>query len=147
MIKKEIYPKTVRIGLTPNIIITEKLDGSNIGFFVLNHVLHIATRSNILTLNEIEGCKDIMYKGLYGWLVQHGEDLHYALQEGSAILGEWIGMGKLKYDFGDRRFFMFAKGNVDQEFNLTNLKYDPELFHYSFIISHLLLIVFRWLRY
>ena len=132
MIKKELYPKTVRIGLHPNIIITEKLDGSNLGLFKLGDTLYVATRSNVFALNEIEDAKPVLYKGLYGWLKEYGESLLASLNDGSAIWGEWIGMGKLKYDFEDKRFFMFAKGNVDADFKVTNLKYDPNLFHYSF---------------
>jgi len=132
MIKKELYPKTVRIGLNPNIIITEKLDGSNLGFFKLGDTLYIATRSNVFTLSEIEDAKPVLYKGLYGWLKEYGESLLTSLNDGSAIWGEWIGMGKLKYDFGNNRFFMFAKGNVDISLKVSNLKYDPNLFHYSF---------------
>lgn len=32
MIKKTLYPKTRRVKLKSKVVITEKLDGSNIGF-------------------------------------------------------------------------------------------------------------------
>lgn len=37
MIKKQLYPKTKRVGLKNEVVITEKLDGSNIGFYKLNY--------------------------------------------------------------------------------------------------------------
>ena len=53
MIKKSIYPKTKRLGKENTVItITEKLDGSNLAFFKKDGVIHIATRSNILNLEE-----------------------------------------------------------------------------------------------
>lgn len=44
-------------------------------------------------------------------------------------------MGTLKYtiDEFDKRLYMFAKANVDDEFNLYNLIYDHDLFIYPFI--------------
>jgi len=51
MIKKSLYPKTKRLSKnSKKIVVTEKLDGSNIGFFKLNGELVIATRNNILTV-------------------------------------------------------------------------------------------------
>ena len=44
-------------------------------------------------------------------------------------------MGKLKYDVSefDKRWYMFAKANIDDEYNLYNLIYDHELFKYPFL--------------
>ena len=44
------------------------------------------------------------------------------------------GMGQLKYDVGefDKRFYMFAKANIDDDFNLYNIYYYHELFKYPF---------------
>lgn len=134
MLKKEIYPKTKRLSLTETgIVITEKIDGSNLVVFKKNNELYLAQRNNIFNFNEIEECKDRLYKGLYQWLKDNKEvfeDLH----NNSAICGEWIGMGCLKYpvDEFDKRYYMFAKANVDDDFNLYNLIYQHDLFIYPF---------------
>ena len=41
MIKKSIYPKTKRIGDANTVVITEKLDGSNLAFFKKDGVIYI----------------------------------------------------------------------------------------------------------
>lgn len=43
-------------------------------------------------------------------------------------------MGKLKYtiDEFDKRFYMFAKARIDEQYNLSNLNYDHEQFIYPF---------------
>ena len=137
MIKKEIYPKTKRVSnLGDKIFISEKLDGSNLVFFKKNDIIHIAQRKNIYTINDIENTeiKGIMYKGLYQWLIDNKAILEEELLENSVICGEWLGMGCLKYsvDEFDKRWYMFAKANIDDDFNLYNLMYDHDLFIYSF---------------
>lgn len=74
----------------------------------------------------------MLYKGLYGWLNEHGEDLTDRLIEGSGFFGEWIGQGCLKYPDLDKRVYMFAKANY-QNNEIKNLYYDRELFLYPFI--------------
>lgn len=134
MIKKEIYPKTKRVScLGDKVYVTEKLDGSNLVIFKKNDELYFAQRNNIFKFDELEENKDKLYKGLYAWLIENNwvfNDLH----NNSAICGEWLGMGKLKYsvDEFDQRFYMFAKANVDDDFNLYNLMYDHDLFIYPF---------------
>lgn len=137
MIKKEIYPKTQRLKCSgEKIYITEKLDGSNLVFFKKNDIIHIAQRKNIYTINDIENTeiKGIMYKGLYQWLLDNKEVLQNELHENSVICGEWLGMGCLKYsvDEFDKRWYMFAKANIDDEYNLYNIIYDHNLFKYPF---------------
>ena len=62
MIKKMIYPKTVRIGNTINsYTITEKLDGSNLVFGKLNGELLICQRNNIYKIEELT--KEVAYPG------------------------------------------------------------------------------------
>ena len=134
MIKKEIYPKTKRVSnLGDKIFITEKLDGSNLVFFKKDDELYIAQRKNILKFSELEENKGILYKGLYQWLKDNYDVLN-DLHNNSAICGEWLGMGRLKYtiDEFDKRWYMFAKANIDDDFNLYNLMYDHDLFIYSF---------------
>lgn len=134
MIKKEIYPKTKRISVTGDkIVITEKLDGSNLVIFKKDDELHIAQRNNIFKFSELEEMKDKLYKGLYQWILDNKDDLNNLINN-SCICGEWIGMGQLKYpvDEFDKRYYMFAKANIDNDYNLYNLIYDHELFIYPF---------------
>lgn len=132
MIKKQIYPKTKRVGYDSEIAVTEKLDGSNLCLARLNDELLICQRKTILKLSEIDEHKDVLYKGLYQWLQEHGEELQEKLWEGAVICGEWLGMGRLKYDFKNR-FFMFAKANIDEDLSLYNILHDQELFIYPFV--------------
>ena len=134
MIKKEIYPKTKRVSCKGDkVYITEKLDGSNLVFFKKNEEIYVAQRSNIFKINELEENKDKLYKGLYQWL-NDNKDFLNDLHEGSAICGEWLGMGCLKYsvDEFDKKWYMFAKANIDDDFNLYNLIYNHDLFIYPF---------------
>ena len=133
MIKKSIYPKTKRITNSNNeIIITEKLDGSNIGFFKLDVELLIATRNNIIKYSELETVKNILYKDLYSWLIINGVYLKDSLNEGSGFFGEWLGMGKLKYNDLDKKVYIFAKANINKKFDTYNIFYDSTLFKHSF---------------
>lgn len=135
MIKKEIYPKTKRVScMGDKVYITEKLDGSNMVIFKKNDLLYIAQRKNIICEDEFESAKDIMYKGLYEWLLENKDYLKEHLLNNACICGEWLGMGCLKYtiDEFDKRIYMFAKANIDDDYNLYNLIYDHELFIYPF---------------
>ena len=132
MINKQIYPKTKRIPLSNTIYVTEKIDGSNLGLFNLNDKLYIAQRGLVFSIDEIEEVKSKMYKGLYAWLKENAENIK--LNNNSCIFVEWLGMGQIKYgEIFNEKLLMFAKANVDDEFNVTNLKYDHSLFKYSFI--------------
>ena len=136
MIKQSLYPKTKRIGNKSNtVIITEKIDGSNLGFFKYNGELYVATRSNIIKAGDV-GTKT--YKGLYGWLNTYGKALENSLIEGACIFGEWLGMGRIKYrNRFDNKWLQFAKCNIvydegSGKFSIKNLYYDKDLFMYSF---------------
>lgn len=136
MIKSTLYPKTERVKeLGDYVNITEKIDGSNLVFFKKNEELWIGLRNNIVPYKEIEETKDLLYGGLYNWLKEHGEHLQSELNNNSAICGEWIGMGCTKYpnDTWTKKWYMFAKANVSDEFKLYNLKYNHDLFAYPFI--------------
>lgn len=133
MEKRTLYPKTTRLGNAKReIVLTEKVDGSNLGFYVLDGELFIAQRNWIFILSEIELVKRDLYKGLYQFLVDNGEALKSLIMPGSIVFGEWIGMGKLKYNF-DNRFLMFAKGRFDADGNVFKLVYDLELLKYAFV--------------
>lgn len=134
MIKKEIYPKTKRVKVDGSkVYVTEKLDGSNLVFFKKNDEMYVAQRNNILSFNELKENKDKLYKGLYQWIIDNKESLN-DLHNNAAICGEWLGMGKLKYDVGefDKRWYMFAKANISDDLELYNLIYDHSLFIYPF---------------
>ena len=136
MIKKERYPKTKRVSCKGDkVCITEKMDGSNLVFFKKDDTLYIAQRNNILCIDELDDVKGILYKGLYQWLIDNKDTLIQELHNNSAICGEWLGMGKLKYtiDEFDKKWYMFAKANIDDEYNLYNLIYDHNLFIYPFV--------------
>ena len=135
MIKKEIYPKTKRIAIDGfKVQLTEKLDGSNLAIFKKNDELYIAQRNNIFSLSELEDVKGILYKGMYEWLKNNGEYLKEHILNNACICGEWLGMGTLKYtiDEFDKRLYLFAKANIDDDFNLYNLYYDHNLLIYPF---------------
>lgn len=135
MIKKEIYPKTQRLKIGGDrVYVTEKLDGSNLVFFKKNDILYVAQRKSIFAIDEIEEVKGVLYKGLYQWLLDNKDTLQSELHEGSAICGEWLGMGALKYtiDEFDKRWYMFAKARVDDNFKLSDFNYCHENFIYPF---------------
>jgi len=136
MIKKSLYPKTKRVSCTGDTVyLTEKLDGSNLVFFKKDNKLYISQRNNIICIDELETSKDVLYKGLYQWLLDNKDVLVNELHDNSAICGEWLGMGCLKYsvDEFDKRWYMFAKANIDDDYNLYNLIYDHDLFIYPFV--------------
>jgi len=133
MIKKSIYPKTKRLSDEREVIVTEKLDGSNLCFFKKDNAIYMATRNNILHIEEdLEDCGNILYKGMRGWLDENLEILSKNLREGSVVCGEWLGMGKLKYPYFDKKFYMFAKANIDEDFSLKNINYNQDFFKYCF---------------
>ena len=135
MIKKTIYPKTQRTTGLNKIIITEKIDGSNLTFFKYKDELYFAQRNFIFKLSELEEMKQKVYQGLYDWLTEHGKDLEEQLNNNSAICGEWVGMGRIKYGhiFDDIKFLMFAKANVNDKLDLFNINYYQEFFIYPFV--------------
>lgn len=143
MLKKTVYPKTTRLGKdTSGVLVTEKLDGSNLAFLKRHDddELYIAQRNIIFTLEEIlSDDKEIeqkLYKNLKPWLAEHGEELKARLNNGSAICGEWLGMGgKINYkERLDKLFYMYAKANVKEDFGLYNIYYDHTLFNYPFVV-------------
>jgi hypothetical protein len=131
MVKKQIYPKTIRYSETKSFI-TEKLDGSNIGIFKINEELVIAQRNHVFKQSELT--KENSYKGLREWLSINGDNLKEQLLEQSGFFGEWISMGQIKYTdtYLNKKVYMFAKANIDEDYNIRNLQYNSELFIYPF---------------
>lgn len=132
MIKKEIYPKTKRLGVDTKIQVTEKLDGSNLVLFKKDGKLFIAQRNSIYEFGEVESSK--MYKGLYEWLEEHKDDLLEKLLYDRAICCEWLGMGQIKYqDRFDDKLFMFAKALINDNYELENIRYYLDELKYAFV--------------
>lgn len=140
IIKQSIYPKTTRFGKDEKkIFLTEKIDGSNLAFFKFENELYIAQRNNIYKFKDFKENKDhfknIIHKGLCPFLEEHGDDLDEKLYDGSAICGEWLGQGKIKYNNRfNTRFLLFAKARViklGDVFSLQNIVYNPDLIHWA----------------
>lgn len=130
MLKKSIYPKTKRIKEKDEFVITEKLDGSNLCIFKKEGKIYFAQRNNIFESSELN--RDVAYKGLVGWAQENLSTLEELLNEGSVLCGEWIGMGKLSYTRLEEKFYMFAKANITEDFELKNIYYKRDLFQYCF---------------
>lgn len=115
--KLTLYPKTER-HKPSQVVVTEKLDGSNLGIGYLSdyQLLVVAQRNNVFFLEDIDDLeehKNKLYKGLYGWLKEHWDILNNIYPD-SIVFGEWIGMGKIKYDF-QNKWFVFAKAILEVE--------------------------------
>ena len=139
MIKMTLYPKTSRFSENEKeFVLTEKLDGSNLGIGRIGEQIYICQRNYVFTLEEfIKGTK-LEYKGLRDWLTEHQRELKELIYDGSIMFGEWLGMGKISYLHLDKfknRFYVFAKGRIklnDDKLELSNLVYDLDLLHYVF---------------
>lgn len=125
--KKTLYPKTLRIDWD-KVVITEKLDGSNLWIFKAWWEIYFAQRNHVLRFNELT--KQNAYKWLIGWANENIKEL-MTLNEGSMVFWEWIWMGHLSYNL-DKRFYIFAKANVDENLDAIKINYDRSLFIYPF---------------
>ena len=139
MIKLTLYPKTTRYNENEKgYIITEKLDGSSLGIGRIGKQIYICQRNYVFTLEEIIDGTKLEYKGLRNWLVEHEQELKELIYDGSIMLGEWLGMGKISYLHLDKfknRFYVFAKGRIkldNDKLELSNLIYDLSLLPYVF---------------
>lgn len=139
MIKMTLYPKTIRYSENEKgYVLTEKLDGSNLGIGKIGEQIYICQRNYVFILDEIINNNKAGYKGLREWLVEHRQELEELIYDGSIMFGEWIGMGKISYLHLDKfknRFFVFAKGRIKlnkDKLELSNLVYDLDLLHYVF---------------
>ena len=140
MIKLTLYPKTTRYSESEKgYIITEKLDGSNLGIGRIGEQVYICQRNYVIPLEEVQHGSNVVYKGLTEFCREYEEQLKELIYDGSIIFGEWLATGKLKYlhldKFNSNRFYIFAKGRINLKNNnleLSNLVYDPSLLHYAF---------------
>lgn len=139
MIKMTLYPKTSRFSENEKgFVLTEKLDGSNLGIGKIGEQIYICQRNYVFTLEEIIDGTKLEYKGLRNWLMEHEQELKELIYDGSIMFGEWLGMGKISYLHLDKfknRFYVFAKGRIklnDDKLELSNLVYDLDLLHYVF---------------
>lgn len=139
MIKMILYPKTTRFSeKEKGYVLTEKLDGSNLGIGRIDEQIYICQRNCVFTLKEVIDGANLEYKGLKDWLMEHKNDFKDLIYNKSIIFGEWLGMGKIKYLHLDKfknRFYMFAKGRIvlnNDILELSNLVYDLDLLHYVF---------------
>jgi len=114
--QKTLYPKTKRIS-DSNIIITEKLDGSNLWIFKLNWEIIIAQRNNVLKLSELNS------KQCYKWLYQRIHENTLDIYEWSWVFGERIWMWAIKYNF-DKRFYIFAKARISEDYEVSLIQYE-----------------------
>ena len=71
-----------------------------------------------------------MYKWLYQWFLDNKDSLD--IREWSGIFWEWIWMWKISYPDLDKKFYVFAKANISEELEISNLYYDRKLFIYPF---------------
>lgn len=139
MIKMTLYPKTTRYSENEKgYVLTEKLDGSNLGIGRVGEQIYVCQRNYVFTLDEIINDNKASYKGLSEWLIEHKQELEELIYDGSIMFGEWLGMGKISYLHLDKfknRFYVFAKGRIklnDDKLELSNLVYDLDLLHYVF---------------
>ena len=111
-----VYPKTKRISKTDFVWqITEKMDGSNLTFFKFDDDLYLATRNNVFNwTDEKPTSQDIQYKGLFVWMENYSKLLYEKLNNHEALFGEWLGMGKIKYEDYFPQFNLFAYGYMHQ---------------------------------
>jgi hypothetical protein len=112
-----------------NVLVTEKLDGSNLAIFKLDGEMYIAQRNNIFSYDEFG---KTTYKGLPEWLEQNKETLLNSIIDGVAICGEWLATGNIKYGI-ENTFHMFAKARIGSDFALSKFCYDTGLLDYAFI--------------
>lgn len=139
MIKMTLYPKTSRFSESEKgFILTEKLDGSNLGIGKIGEQIYVCQRNYVFTLDEIINDNKASYKRLSEWLMEHKQELKELIYDGSIMFGEWLGMGKISYLHLDKfknKFYVFAKGRIklnDNKLELSNLVYDLDLLHYVF---------------
>ncbi|MDU4652149.1 RNA ligase family protein [Sneathia sanguinegens] len=140
MIKQTLFSKIKRMEINKKYQITEKLDGSNLGIANISYNLYIIQRNTIIDQYELYEQKNLLYKGLYDFIKEHGLELLDAIQNGTVIFGEWLGMGKIKYN-NMKQFNLFAKAQIEYNYNfydgittfsIENLDFEVDKLKYAF---------------
>lgn len=113
MVKTSLYGKTKRFNDEKiTYIISEKIDGANLGIGKYEGRLYVATRNQVFNDTEFD---KLTYGGLKGYIEEHHDKLVTDLKEGVIVFGEWVGEIKAKNDFWkyhDRynsKFIIFAQ--------------------------------------
>lgn len=134
MKKVKLYPKTTRLG-KEKLQLTEKLDGSNLGFFKLNGVIYVAQRNYVFKLDEISQYGDLLYGGLLDFVNENHAVLN-KIVEGAIVFGEWLGMSKINYNGTlPSMYMLFAKARISEtngELSTFNYRYDVDTLKYAF---------------
>lgn len=140
MVKQTLFPKIKRVEINKKYQITEKLDGSNLGIAKIGYNLYFCQRNIIFNTFEIYDNKNILYKNLETWIIENKETLLEALNDNIIIFGEWLGMGKIKYN-NMKQFNLFAKAQIEYNYNfydgittfsIENLDFEVDKLKYAF---------------
>lgn len=141
MIKQTLFPKIKRVEINKKYQITEKLDGSNLGIAKIGYNLYFCQRNTVFGTYEIYDNKNVLYKNLEPWIIEHKENLLEMLNDNTIIFGEWLGMGHIKYNNFENNFNMFAKAKIEYYyddivddicFKINNLNYNLKEIKYAF---------------
>ena len=120
MIKKQLFPKTVRFN--------EEARGYQ------REIIFSVEEAKTGKVGGIE-----IYKGFPEWITEHEEFLKENIYEGSIVFGEWLELGKIYYEKEKfpKRFLIFAKGRFEgktiEESSIVNLNFNLNLIHYVFV--------------
>lgn len=130
--KKTMYQKTKRFSDKVEVTITEKIDGSNLSIFTDGeNNLYVATRNYIYDVTE--NCDELgkTLKGIVGFIDKNRDYFIKNLSPNSAIIGEWVGQGYIKYKnrFNDGRFLQFAKAPIIWDNGIPSFDKDKTLYH------------------
>lgn len=114
MIKTSLYGKTKRFndGEKITYVISEKIDGANLGIGKYEGRLYVATRNQVFNDDEFD---KLTYGGLKGYIDEHHDRLLNDLKEGIMVFGKWIGEIKEKNDIWNyhgrynNKFIIFAQ--------------------------------------
>ncbi len=134
-IKKTMYPKTLRI-TDDRYVVTEKLDGSNLGIANVNGELVYFTRKWMISANNVS---EAQYPELRLFNEMYEDEIMSYLPINTVVFGEWIGQGRIKYKIDktdmSKRFYAFAFAGLRPDFmkpeaeRFTYIKYVHEWKH------------------
>lgn len=115
------------------VVVQEKLDGSNVGVALINNTLHPLTRAGYLASTS----KYEQHWRFSNWVYQNSERFFGILKEGERVVGEWLMQAHgTRYELKHEPFVIF-----DIMVNTTRLLYDDvirRVANYEFITPYLL---------